>query len=103
MDTFEDFKTPPILDNLKSMLNQREEEIFSPAATYSASGQRRHPIIDSAAGYRQAFSLDADRILHSRGYARYIDKTQVFYLIKNDHGSCMSNWFPRSPAPLAVS
>jgi dGTPase len=85
MDTFEDFKTPPILDNLKSMLNQREEEIFSPAATFSASGQRRHPIIDSAAGYRQAFSLDADRILHSRGYARYIDKTQVFYLIKNDH------------------
>lgn len=85
MDTFEDFKTPPILDNLKSMLNRREVEIFSPAATFSASGQRRHPIIDSAAGYRQAFSLDADRILHSRGYARYIDKTQVFYLIKNDH------------------
>ena len=46
---------------------------------------RRHPIIDSAAGYRQAFSLDSDRILHSRAYTRYIDKTQVFYLIPNDH------------------
>ena len=34
---------------------------------------------------RQQFALDADRILHSRAYARYIDKTQVFCLIENDH------------------
>ena len=26
-----------------------------------------------------------DRILHSKAYTRYIDKTQVFYLLKNDH------------------
>jgi dGTPase len=26
-----------------------------------------------------------DRILHSRAYTRYIDKTQVFYLIHHDH------------------
>ena len=31
------------------------------------------------------FSLDVDRILHSLAYTRYIDKTQVFYLIRNDH------------------
>ncbi|WP_281491913.1 HD domain-containing protein [Desulfosarcina cetonica] len=55
------------------------------AATWSDAGVRRHPIFDSAAGYRQAFSLDADRILHSRAYTRYIDKTQVFSLIENDH------------------
>jgi dGTPase len=85
MDTFKGFSTPPILDSLKSTLNQQEREIFLPAATYSESGVRRHPIIDTAAGYRQAFSLDSDRILHSRAYTRYIDKTQVFYLIPNDH------------------
>ena len=85
MDKFEGFSTPPILDSLKSTLNQQEREIFSPAATCSDSGVRRHPIIDTAAGYRQAFSLDSDRILHSRAYTRYIDKTQVFYLIPNDH------------------
>lgn len=85
MNKFDVFSTPPKLDSLKSALNRREREIFSPAATFSDSGVRRHPIIDSAAGYRQAFSLDADRILHSRGYSRYIDKTQVFYLISNDH------------------
>jgi dGTPase len=36
-------------------------------------------------GHRQAYALDADRILHSRAYTRYIDKTQVFCLISNDH------------------
>lgn len=85
MDKFKGFSTPPILERLKSTLNQQEREIFLPAATYSESGVRRHPIVDSAAGYRQAFSLDSDRILHSRAYTRYIDKTQVFYLIPNDH------------------
>ena len=29
------------------------------------------------------FSRDADRIIHSKAYARYIDKTQVFYLVEN--------------------
>ena len=29
--------------------------------------------------------MDADRILHSRAYTRYIDKTQVFYLISHEH------------------
>ena len=36
-------------------------------------------------GHRQNFALDTDRILHSLAYSRYVDKTQVFYLIKNDH------------------
>lgn len=34
---------------------------------------------------RPPFSRDADRILHSKAYARYIDKTQVFFLTDNDH------------------
>jgi dGTPase len=29
--------------------------------------------------------VDGDRILHSRAYTRYIDKTQVFYMVSNDH------------------
>jgi dGTPase len=85
MDKSEQLTTPPMLDGLKSTLNQRERDIFSPAATFSDAGVRRHPMVDWAAGYRQDFSLDADRILHSRAYTRYIDKTQVFYLIPNDH------------------
>lgn len=34
---------------------------------------------------RPAFFHDIDKIIHSRCYSRYIDKTQVFYLIENDH------------------
>ena len=33
---------------------------------------------------RNDFSRDADRILHSTAYTRYIDKTQVFSLFNND-------------------
>ena len=47
---------------------------------------RRHGPGDlEADDHRQPWALDVDRILHSRAYTRYIDKTQVFYLLKNDH------------------
>jgi dGTPase len=35
--------------------------------------------------HRPPYAIDCDRILYSRAYSRYIDKTQVFYLLKNDH------------------
>ena len=34
---------------------------------------------------RTAFSKDTDRIIHSKNYTRYIDKTQVYSFIENDH------------------
>ena len=69
----------PILEEL----NRREKNNLSPYATCSVLGIRRCP--EKKKGYRQQFALDADRILHSRAYMRYIDKTQVFYLVDNDH------------------
>ncbi len=64
-------------------LNAEEESRLSPLATFSSAGRRR--LTEAKVGYRQEFALDCDRILHSRAYARYIDKTQVFSLISNDH------------------
>jgi dGTPase len=64
-------------------LNRNEKINLSPCATFSALGIRRHP--EEKRGYRQQFALDADRVLHSRAYIRYIDKTQVFCLVDNDH------------------
>ncbi len=72
----------PLMPKLDA-LNLREELHLAPAATLSKTGIRRTP--ETKVGYRQQFALDADRILHSRAYARYIDKTQVFSLITNDH------------------
>jgi len=54
-------------------------------ASLSRHAIRRFEDDEIARGHRQSFSVDADRILHSLAYSRYIDKTQVFYLIKNDH------------------
>ena len=64
-------------------LNRDEERRLSPAATLSRQAIRRNN--EERGGYRQQFALDADRILHSRAYTRYIDKTQVFSLFANDH------------------
>jgi dGTPase len=38
---------------------------------------------DSKIDIRPAFFRDVDRIVHSKAYARYIDKTQVFFGINN--------------------
>lgn len=35
--------------------------------------------------HRSSYRRDAGRILHSKSYARYVDKTQVVYLVADDH------------------
>ena len=82
MENLSDKNIPNII---KDALNKRETETLSHLATLSSDGLRRLQEDRLKSGYRQAFSLDVDRILHSLAYTRYIDKTQVFYLIKNDH------------------
>jgi dGTPase len=73
------------LEDLKEVLDNRENGLLSPYSTHSKNGFRRNHEARLETGYRQAFSVDIDRILHSLAYTRYIDKTQVFYLVKNDH------------------
>jgi dGTPase len=73
------------MDNLNQELDQRETRILARYAAFSKNALRKTAEKRLHDGYRQAYALDADRILHSRAYTRYIDKTQVFYLIQNDH------------------
>lgn len=40
---------------------------------------------DDRQDIRPVFFRDIDRIIHSLGYTRYIDKTQVYSFTKNDH------------------
>jgi len=74
-----------LLKTIREKLDVQESGYRSVHATPNSAAVRREEEEFLTEGYRQAFSVDADRILHSRGYARYIDKTQVFYLIRNDH------------------
>ncbi len=74
-----------LLRHIREQLDIRHAATLSPHAVPNMDAVRRQPEAFLTEGYRQAFSVDVDRILHSRAYARYIDKTQVFYLIRNDH------------------
>lgn len=78
-----DAKPRPSLLKRLNQLNHYEKENLHNQATLSTSCIRK--IKEKTEGYRQNFAMDADRILHSRAYSRYIDKTQVFSLIENDH------------------
>ncbi len=70
---------------LKDLLNLREKENLRSLACFSHTAVRRHKEPFNENEYRQAFSADSDRILNSLAYTRYIDKTQVFSLVNNDH------------------
>jgi dGTPase len=73
------------LRTLRDQLDRREDEALSPYATKSRQAIRRQYEERIDFGHRQNFAVDTDRILHSRAYTRYIDKTQVFYLIDHEH------------------
>lgn len=70
---------------LKDILDLREREHLFDLACFSSQAVRRREDRYTQNEYRQAFSADADRILNSLAFTRYIDKTQVFSLINNDH------------------
>lgn len=63
--------------------NLQHEALLSPLAVTSADAVRRYN--RKRGDIRTPYSRDADRIIHTRAYTRYIDKTQVFYLVENDH------------------
>lgn len=71
------------LNTIRKELDGLEEARFSALACRSGDAVRRNR--EPQSGHRQPFAQDADRILHSKAYARYIDKTQVFSLVDNDH------------------
>ena len=66
---------------IESRLMEKENSLAEYACK-SASAIRYHELPDDI---RPNFSRDADKIIHSYCYSRYIDKTQVFYLVENDH------------------
>lgn len=59
-----------------------DEENLSQFATKSSDAIRLKEEIDD---YRTPFFRDADRIIYSLSYTRYIDKTQVYSFKENDH------------------
>ncbi|MCX7990912.1 MAG: HD domain-containing protein [Proteobacteria bacterium] len=70
---------------LKKKALQKEKEGLSPYGVFSEKAFRFKEDKTEKTDHRLPFAIDADRILYSKAYARYIDKTQVFSLVPNDH------------------
>lgn len=70
-----------ILEKAKENMLLKEKDL-SPYACKSEQGIWLKEDIEDI---RPIFYRDIDRIIHSSGYARYIDKTQVYSFIQNDH------------------
>lgn len=70
-----------VLEKAKGNMIARET-LLSEYACKSSAGVL---LKDDKEDIRPIFFRDIDRIIHSLAYTRYIDKTQVYSFIKNDH------------------
>jgi len=61
------------------------DALLAPRACRDGEALRRYSTRPEDPVIRPPFFRDADRIIHSRAFSRYIDKTQVFYLLENEH------------------
>lgn len=75
--TFQD-----ILLEYRLIAEKKEEESLYPLAAFSKNHTR---YAKEEVDHRLPYKRDVDRIIHSKAYSRYGDKTQVVYLVDNDH------------------
>lgn len=70
-----------MINDLKNIM-LTNEELLSPYACKSEKGIKLN---EEEEDIRPVFFRDIDKIIHSQAYTRYIDKTQVYSFIENDH------------------
>jgi dGTPase len=80
----------PLFEELyKQILSTNRSRDELTLALYASKNQDAVRLKDEAVAdwdnVRPAYFHDTDRIIHCTAYARYIDKTQVFFEIDNDH------------------
>ncbi len=78
----QDLKLENVLINYRELVEHKETQNLHQKATLSKNHRR---YLEEEADHRLPYKRDVDRIIHSKAYARYADKTQVVYLVENDH------------------
>jgi len=71
-----------VLLDYRKTAEAKEEKTFHPKAAFSKDHKRKIFFEDD---HRLPYKRDVDRIVHSKPFARYSDKTQAVYLVDNDH------------------
>ena len=72
----------PLVINKVKLIMSHNESGLSKYACRSEDGIKLNGEMQDI---RPMFFRDIDKIIHSQSYARYIDKTQVYSFIENDH------------------
>lgn len=78
----ENTKYPEILTAYRKSAESNEEKFLHQNAALSKDHSRFYGPEED---HRLPYKRDVDRIIHSKAYSRYVDKTQVVYLVENDH------------------
>lgn len=71
-----------VLAHYRQIAEQKEEITLFSKASFSKNHSR---LEGPEEDHRMPYKRDVDRIIHSKAYSRYVDKTQVVYLVDNDH------------------
>ena len=74
-----------LFEDIKKDLLEREENLSEFACKSKNAILLKEDTKAKDNESRTVFSKDTDRIIHSMSYTRYIDKTQVYSFIENDH------------------
>ena len=75
--------TKELENEIRQNQNKKEIQSLSKSASLNKDALRRKQ--KKIPDIRSEYSRDADRIINTHAYTRYIDKTQVFSFIDNDH------------------
>lgn len=78
----EEKKVSGRIKQYRDLAQANEEQILFSKASFSKDHNR---LSGHEEDHRLPYKRDVDRIIHSKAYARYADKTQVVYLVDNDH------------------
>ena len=70
-----------MIEDIKKIMGHNENML----SEYACKSEKGIKLFDEKQDIRPMFFRDIDKIIHSQAYTRYIDKTQVYSFIDNDH------------------